>query len=249
MSKQKLILLVSALLLMGGASGLLVRLKANQRLGPPGVKTALIEGSRNEKVVLPELVLDYTSEELQQDGIVTNTLPRDTSFGQRRYVAADGFWLQMNVVLMGADRTSIHKPQYCLEGAGWQIDHAATLETKVRIERPQPYDLPVIKIVSSRQFSDANGRPVTYRGVYVYWYVADGLLSGDKSGRERMWWMARDLLRTGVLQRWAYASCFVACVPGQEDAAFDRVKKFMAAAVPQFQLTPKAGGGGPAGKP
>ena len=59
MSKQKLILLTVTLLLMGGASGLLVHLKANQRLGPPGVKTAPIEGSRNVKVVLPELVLDY----------------------------------------------------------------------------------------------------------------------------------------------------------------------------------------------
>lgn len=240
MSKEKIILLVAALLLMGGAAGLLVRLKANQRLGPPGVKTEPIEGSRNVKVLLPELVLDYTSEEIKQEGIVTNTLPRDTSFGQRRYVASDKSWVLMNVVLMGADRTSIHKPQYCLEGAGWQIDQAATVETKVPIARPQPYDLPVIKIISTRQIADANGRLATYRGLYVYWFVADGALSGDKSGGERMWWMARDLLLTGVLQRWAYVSCFVVCAPGEEDAAFARVKKFMAATVPQFQLTPKA---------
>jgi hypothetical protein len=244
MTKQKWILAVVALLLMGGASGLLVHLKANQKLGEPGVKTEPLAGVRNLRVLLPERVLNYESEEIKQEGIVTNTLPADTSYGQRRYVNKDNpnDWLLLNVVLMGADRTSIHKPQYCLEGAGWRIDHAATAETTVRVERPQPYDLPVIKIVSTRQFTGANGQVATYRGLYVYWFVADGALSGDKSGAQRMWWMARNLLSTGVLQRWAYISCFAVCLPGQEDATFERVKKFMMASVPEFQLVPKPDG-------
>jgi hypothetical protein len=86
-----------------------------------------------------------------------------------------------------------------------------------------------------------SGQPVTVRGVYVYWFVADGALSGDMSGRERMWWMAKHLLQTGELQRWAYVSCLAVCLPGQEDATFERVKKFIAASVPEFQMTPKAG--------
>jgi hypothetical protein len=240
-TKQKWILAVVALLMIGGASGLLVRLKANQRLGEPGVKTAPIAGSRNLKVLLPEEVLDYTSEELPQGDVVTNTLPPDTSYGQRRYVATDGSWLLMNVVLMGADRTSIHKPEYCLKGQGWNIDDAATAETTIHMDRPQSYELPVIKIISTRQFKDANGQVATYRGLYVYWFVADGVLSGDKLGRERMWWMAKNLLQTGVLQRWAYISCFAVCPPGQEDATFKRMKQFLVASVPEFQLEPKPG--------
>jgi len=58
--------------------------------------------------------------------MVVDTLPRDTSFGQRRYRSPDGAVTQVNVVLMGSDRTSMHKPQFCLEGAGWQIDSAAS---------------------------------------------------------------------------------------------------------------------------
>ena len=242
MTKQKWILAVVTLLMIGGASGMLVRLKANQKLGEPGIKTEPLAGSKNLHVVLPEWVLHYESKEIPQEGIVTNTLPPDTSYGQRVYsdkLHSDD-QLQLSVVLMGADRTSLHKPQYCLEGAGYHIDHAATRETTIGIQRPHPYDLPVIKIVSTRQVQTTNGQPFAIRGIYVYWFVADGVMSGDKSGAQRMWWMARDLLTTGVLQRWAYISCFAVCLPGQEDATYERMKKFIAASVPEFQLVPKA---------
>jgi hypothetical protein len=45
-----------------------------------------------------------------------------------------------------------------------------------------------------------------------------------------------------VLQRWAYVACISPCAPGQEDATFARMKKFIAAAVPEFQLTPPPAG-------
>jgi hypothetical protein len=225
---------------MGGGAAVLARIKTHQRLGEPGVKCEPLPGTKNVRVLLPERVLDYESEEIKQEGVVTNTLPPDTSFGQRRYIRKgkpdDG--LLLNVVLMGADRTSIHKPQFCLEGWGWKIDHARSLETKIPIERPQPYELPVVKMVSTRVVQDNSGQPVTLRGIYVYWFVADDALSGDITGRERMWWMAKHLLRTGELQRWAYVACFAVCLPGQEDATFERIKKFLTASVPEFQLTP-----------
>jgi len=243
MNKQKIILLLMTLALLGGGAGVLGRMKTNQRLGPPGVKAEPLAGGRNLHVLLPERVLNYQSEEIPQEGIVTNTLPADTSYGQRRYSNKENpnDWLQLTVVLMGSDRTSIHKPQYCLEGGGWNIDNTVSSETKIPVERPQPYELPVIKLVATRTVQNNSGQPVTLRGVYVYWFVADGALSGDMSGRERMWWMAKHLLQTGVLQRWAYVSCFAVCLPGQEEATFERVKKFIAASVPEFQLTPKAG--------
>jgi hypothetical protein len=53
-----------------------------------------------------------------------------------------------------------------------------------------------------------------------------------------MWWMARDLIKTGILQRWAYVSYCAFCLPGQEDATFERMKAFIAASAPEFQLTP-----------
>ncbi len=237
MNTRKWIFFFIAVLMMGGGAGVLVRLKANQRLGQPGVKTMPLAEGKNLEVILPEQVLDYTSERIEQDKTVIGILPKDTSFGQRRYQALDGFWTQVNVVLMGSDRTSLHKPQFCLEGAGWHIDAAASREEAVPIERPFVYDLPVMKILATRQV-EHEGQVRTFRGVYVYWFVAEDAYTAQHW--QRMWWMAREVARTGVLQRWAYVSCFAVCRPGEEEATFGRMKKFIAASVPEFQLTPKS---------
>ena len=82
---------------------------------------------------------------------------------------------------------------------------------------------------------DTNGNPQSIGGVFVYWFVANGELTASHA--DRMWWMARDLMLTGVLQRWAYVICFTPCAVGSEDEAFERVKEFIIAAVPEFQTT------------
>ena len=66
--------------------------------------------------------------------------------------------------------------------------------------------------------------------------LTDGMTSASTLGVQRMWWMAREMFRTGVLQRWAYISCFAICPPGREDATFERMTKFIAASVPEFQM-------------
>jgi hypothetical protein len=238
MSQRKWFLFITALVLMAGTAGLLAQLRSHQRLGAPGVRTHPLDDPIRVEVDLPEQVLDYKSKLLTQDEIVTNTLPHDTSFGQRLYEGPDGFWINMQVVLMGTDRTSLHKPQFCLEGQGWRIDDTLSVGTTIPVERPCSYDLPVVKLIATRQIQH-EGQARTVRGIYVYWFVADNALSASAGGGQRMWLMARELLRTGVLQRWAYVSCFALTEPGQEDATFGRIKKFIAASVPDFQLTPR----------
>src|SRR6266480_2400050 len=143
MNRQKTLIFIIALALIGTTAGLLASMRSRQKLGSPGVKTSALPESQRLHVDLPERVLDYESEEVPQEQIVLDYLPMDTSFGQRRYTAPDKFWASVNVVLMGTDRTSIHKPQFCLGGAGWIIDDNLSTEATVQIERPYPYDLPV----------------------------------------------------------------------------------------------------------
>jgi hypothetical protein len=45
------------------------------------------------------------------------------------------------------------------------------------------------------------------------------------------------LLRTGELQRWAFVFCFTTCKPGEEKVTYEHMCKFLAASVPEFQLT------------
>jgi hypothetical protein len=247
-NKQKWILGLATIAMIGGATSLLAGIHARQRLGAPGVKTREIPGSIRLQVELPEKVLDYSSEPIPLDEITTNTLPQDTSFGQRLYVGPDRSWIKSTVVLMGTDRASMHKPQFCLEGQGWRIDPVASATDTVRVERPFAYNLPVVKLITTKE-EVVDGKRAVFRGVYVYWFVAEDATSASVYGFERMWLLAKKMLLTGVLQRWSYVSCFSVCAPGQENATYERMKQFIAAATPEFQLYPRAPQGTEAAQP
>jgi hypothetical protein len=235
MNGKKSILLIATLILIGSSAGFLAHLRTNQKLGKPAVKTSSIGDPIRLQVELPDHLPGYQSTNIPIQEIVLNYLPKDTSFGQKVYTAQDGFQALVNVVLMGTDRTSIHKPEICLAGQGWQVDEHVSGQSTVSMERPFAYDLPVMKLIANQTLT-INGQPVPTRGVYVYWFVAQNQYTATHW--KRMWWMFRDVFRTGVLQRWAYVTYFSICAPGQEDATYERMKKLIAASVPEFQLVP-----------
>ncbi|MFN7140610.1 MAG: exosortase-associated EpsI family protein, partial [Limisphaerales bacterium] len=218
----------------------LFRVQANQRLGTPGLMVVSepihdpkgnIAGTNSVK--LPAQVAGFQSQPLPVTEIELNWLPPDTTYGRRHYKAEDGFEAMISVVLMGGDRTSIHKPEYCLTGQGWRIERSET--TSIMMSAPHSYELPVKKMTVARDFKHPNGQTIPLKGIYVFWFVADQQLSAEHG--DRMWRMAKDLLTRGVLERWAYVTYFTQCLPGQEDATYERMKEFIAASVPEFQIT------------
>jgi len=239
MTRQSRLAFAVALSLIAlGAVGL-CRLQSLQRLGAPGVKLVQRKVYREDgtligtnTIALPAQVLTCQSKEQRIAKVVSDWLPKDTTYAQRLYEAPDGFWTLVNVVLMGTDRTSIHKPEYCLAGQGFQTQEME--HDLVPIPEPRPYSLPVLKMTLQKEVTSPNGAKLAENAIYVFWFVADQELTADHN--ERMWWMARDLITRGVLQRWAYVSCFSACSPGQEEATYARIREWIAAAVPQFQL-------------
>jgi hypothetical protein len=240
MNRQSLNILIVALALIGATAAFIQYRKTHQRLGTPGVKVVAApihdpEGkvAGTNSVALPDNVTGYKSQVEPVARIVLEWLPPDTTYGQRRYKAADGFEIATAAILMGADRTSIHKPRYCLNGSGWRI--GAEEPDTITILKPHRYQLPVTRMALTRDLKLSSGQTVELRAWYVYWFVADNQLTADHS--QRMWWMARDLMRTGVLQRWAYLSCLAVCPPGQDEQTYQRLKEFIAEAVPQFHLT------------
>lgn len=233
MNRNKAILLFIVLALVAATAGILSRYGRDQKLGRPGVKTQPLPDGRLE-VVLPENVSDFTSQELKQNQVTLDTLPKDTSFGQRIYQSPDGLGIQLSVVLMGTDRTSLHKPQICFSGQGFSIDRTEVVEIPIAL--PQPYDLPLIKLGLTRRADGAETN--TGAAVCLYWYVADGVISADPSALRRMWLSSKNLVRTGELQRWAYVLCYAPCPEGGEQKTFERMTTFLAEAVPQFQLHP-----------
>jgi hypothetical protein len=245
---RRAVILTSVLLVMIGAAAAFIRLNRSwQHLGKPGVLVAdqplyAVDATlatnepflvTNISIPLPEKVLDFESHAEPVRKMELDLLPKDTTFGRRSYHRTNEPPIACQVVLMGADRSSIHKPQFCLRGTGFTITESTPM--KVPITQPHHYDLPVRRLKLRRQFSDNTGAVQSSYGIFVYWFVADGKLTD--SHYERVLLTARDLLTTGVVQRWAYVLTFTPCASGQEDAAYERVKEFIAAAAPKFQIT------------
>ena len=236
-----------ALALIAGAAVFLGTHHRRLHLGKPGVRVVaepiygydelnptnapFVVGSNS--VALPEKVLNYQSREDLIGQITVKTLPKDTTFGRRLYFRPNQPPIICQTVLMGTDRTSIHKPQYCLKGMGLRI--VSSEFVNVSIERPHRYELPVMRLNVRGEGRDKGGNPHPIGGVFLYWFVADGQLTASHA--DRMKWIAHDMMLTGVLQRWAYVICYTPCLVGNEDAAFEYLKEFMGAAVPEFQLT------------
>jgi len=181
------------------------------------------------RVWLPPELLDYDSRVGAISLPETATLPKDTTFGRRFYRAPDGFAIQVNAVLMGRDRSSIHKPKYCLSGQGWKILREESDE--IRVTPARASGIPVQVVIARGMQRLADGQEVELSAIYVYWFVERELVTEDHN--VRMWWMARSLATKWILQRWAYLSCFSVCYPGQEEQTLARVKQFMTALVPK----------------
>jgi hypothetical protein len=169
-----------------------------------------------------------------------DTLPKDTTFGRRLYQLPDGFQAMINVVLMGTDRTSIHQPQFCLVAQDWIIDQ--TERVRLPIDRPYAYELPAVKLTASTRVLDEQKQPRMISGIYVYWFVTADKITAEQG--VRMWSIARTMVEKGELERWAYIAYFASCHPGQEQATFKRLERFIRASVPDFQVAT----GQPAGR-
>jgi hypothetical protein len=246
MKRNEWIALALVTAMLAGTAFFLTSVQANQKLGEPGLivvnePTLNPEGKviRTNSVYLPPNLFGYDSEVVGITDMEADWLPEDTLFGRREYAAADHFRALCSVVLMGVDRTSIHKPQYCLLGQGWLIEK--TEVATIPMSRPHPYELQVMKLTTSKKGQDQSGRPLEIKGIYIYWFVSDNQLTPHHG--QRMWWMARDLVFSGVLRRWAYVTYFSICLPGQEELIFSRLQELIAASVPEFQLAsgPAAG--------
>jgi Protein of unknown function (DUF3485) len=188
MRNQKLLIFFITAGLIAATAGGLSWTRANQKLGQPGVYATPISGSVRMNIDLPEKVLDFTSTNVPEPQLVLNYLPPDSSYAERRYTAPDGLQVNTTIVLMGGDRSSIHKPDYCLPGQGWKIHKKSVVN--IPVAGGQNYQLPVARWDISNSFTTPDGQKQAVGGLYVFWFVADGEQTTDNY--ERMWWLGRD---------------------------------------------------------
>jgi len=225
-----------ALVIITCAVAFIFHVRSNQRLGLPGVRlenVPLILDSgniaRTNSVHLPLALDGYKTETVPVTDLEVNYLPPDTSFGRVAYMATDRSFASLaSVVLMGTDRTSIHRPEYCLTSQGWRITQQI-IQT-IHIPGKSPIDFEVQRFDAVISGQDAQGYRAEKAGVYVFWFVADGEMTAYHTTRQ--WLIMKNLVLNNLVQRWAYISFFAECNRGDEDNCYRRVAGLISQAFP-----------------
>lgn len=125
-------------------------------------------------------------------------LPPDTVLMKKQYRQTDGATLQVSVVVSGQEQVSIHRPQICLVGQGFEI----TGERDIRVESPETGSFVVRMMDLVRRRRTADGRLDEQKSFYLYWFVSRDHETTSHS--ERMLWTAWRRTLHGESPRWAY---------------------------------------------
>jgi hypothetical protein len=94
-------------------------------------------------------------------------LPDDTAVIKKLYEQPDRPPLVASIVLSGADRTSIHRPQICLVGGGQEI--VATHARSITLPDGRVVRVTVLDLLWRGQAKD--GRTVSRERYFAYWFV------------------------------------------------------------------------------
>jgi hypothetical protein len=120
-------------------------------------------------------------------------LPRDTEFAKKRYSGFDRPEITTEIVLTGAQRQSIHRPQVCLVGQGWAIQKEETIPIRLADGREQ-------KVRKLTLLRTQGG--VQILGYFIYWFVGKDKTTDDHI--ERIFLTSWDRIVHRVNHRWAY---------------------------------------------
>lgn len=70
----------------------------------------------------------FKSEKIEVSDAELQTLPKDTIFDKRRYLAPNGEWLMASLVIGGSSKSSLHRPEICLPSQGNRMTNPRTVD-------------------------------------------------------------------------------------------------------------------------
>lgn len=153
---------------------------------------------------LPTAVGRFLGQPMERDAAEKELLPADTQMVKMQYrspgLPEDRDLAQVTLVLAGAERRSIHRPEVCLDGQGWTL-----LDSRiVPVEIAPGQFLNVKDLLVEREMRRADGTPKMLRAHYVYWFIGTDVTT--PSNAVRVWLSTWDNIARNVNHRWAYAS-------------------------------------------
>jgi hypothetical protein len=167
-------------------------------------------------------------------------LPPDTTFARKAYGSfslPDSDWINRftcSIVLSGAEKKSIHRPERCLPGQGWSVIGSQVVDVPLQSGRP----LKVTALLLTRPVTFRDGTTRQLKFYYLYWYV--GRKVSTPYSFVRVLLTNWDLVAHRFNQRWAYVICAAYVTegfetPGRDEAqTLAQLKDFIRVAVPTF---------------
>lgn len=125
-------------------------------------------------------------------------LPADTEFAKKLYADGQGDNINCQIVLAGAEKRSIHRPEICLPGQGWTLKSGEVVT--IPLDKGNP--LQVMKLTISRPVTLSNGFQKELTSYFIYWFV--GKDTSTPYHFVRILKTNIDMLLHNTNHRWAY---------------------------------------------
>ena len=165
------------------------------RVTEPGVK--LVDG----QPFLPDQAGDWKGGEMT--GLTKeerDILPSDTEGARRIYTDSAGHQVFCSLVLAGRDVTSIHRPELCLRGQGWQWGGMSVAE--IPMAAAPGGMLRVSRIDATHAVVSKDGQKGQAQSVFLYWFI--GKDRTTPYHWQRILWTTMDRVLHNRNHRWAY---------------------------------------------
>ena len=125
-------------------------------------------------------------------------LPKDTEIIKKAYTNPSGEIINAQIVLSGAEKRSIHRPELCLPAQGWSINGRQYLPVKLSDGRT----ITVMCDTITRQVEVAPGVSKPLTSLFCYWFVGEG--TSTASHAMRILLTSWDRVVHHKNHRWAY---------------------------------------------
>jgi hypothetical protein len=128
---------------------------------------------------LPSSVDSFQGRDQQASEGERTVLPKDTKIIKKAYTNPSGEIINAQIVLSGAEKRSIHRPELCLPAQGWSINGRQYLPVKLADGR----SITVMCDTITRQVEVAPGVSKPFTSLFCYWFVGDGTTTASHTMR------------------------------------------------------------------
>jgi EpsI family protein len=183
---------------------------------------------------LPDKVGSYVGFPEEISEAEKTILPPDTEFARKTYHSAQHDRILCSIVLSGAEKRSIHRPEICLDGQGWTLKSGEV----VNVPLHNGHSLPVMNLTIERTARMGN-QPVSVRSYYMYWFVGKDKTTPYHLNRTFL--TSWDRLIHNIYHRWAYVIISSTITEGlsyphrNAEETLKMLESFIADIVPSFQ--------------